>query len=369
MKMMKSVAWLGLSVCAATLIVGCGGKKAAEPAVPEGSALAMLCDYRLDAQRPEFKKMAASTLKALDLLSDEMKGLKAVIEKQVAAVGTPEGARWCVLSVGDVDKYEFGKPFRAPDVGVAIAAPKAAAETSWAEIKKALLSQKDAKEGLDEFAKNADVVDAEIAGCKAQKLVFKGEAEKELKENKVSNVVPCMAWLGDDLLLAASSEKGLADLIALYRDGKGAAAIAFDRKMCSIVVPAPGKLAAKFADDEMLGGVPGGAAFVKGLTDFRVTYGFSADGKNLEYTTSVMSADEKTAQQLREQATGLLALGKMAFADKKPAEMSGEEKLGKLAIDSVKIEGKADLRLSASIPVDAVLGSVEDTVRKLPSLL
>lgn len=371
--MKKSTLWLGLAACSATFLVGCGGAgagKAAAPALPEGASVAVLNDARQVARQPAFKQMVASAVKSFDLLPPELAGIKPTLEKQANAIGTDEGLRWSVLSVGEIDKFEFGKPYRAPDVALATAIKKTVFDAFYAEVEKAILAQKDAKDFLEELKKNVAVADFEVAGCKAKKLVFKGDAEKELKENKVSNVSPCMAWLGEDLMLAATSEKGLADQIALYRDGKGASAkSAFAAAPVSLLVPEVGKLVAKFVDDEMLGSVPGGPAFVKGLTNLSFAYGFSADGKNLDYTLSVATADEKTAKEIRDQLTGLLALGKMGLKGDGKEKVSDEQKLALAVLDSIKIGGTNGITISATVPVEELVKQLNDAPKTLGKFL
>lgn len=363
--MKKSTLWFGLAACSAMLLVGCGGGESAakqsEPAVLDGSVAAIRCDYRMDAKRPAFQKIAETTLALLKDLPKEAEVLKGIIEKNVKAVGTPDGVQWCALSVGEVE-MPGEKGIVIPDIAFALAA-KRSLELE-AEVKK-LVKEQGGKEVEDAFA----VEDADIAGCKACRLVLKGEAKKELDDNKVANLSLCWAWLNNDsLLLAASNEKTLAALIALYRDGKGASAkFAFDKSMLSFVLPEPGKQVAKFASDDDLKAVPGGAKVAKGLTDLRLSYGFSADGNNLDVRLSVQTGDEKVAKDLRDQANGLLAMAKMGL--KTDEKSSDEEKFAAEAVNAVKIEGTSDIAVSISLPLEGVLKQLNDAPKKLGKLL
>lgn len=358
--------WTKSAACAAfaaALAAGCGGKPELAPRAPEGTAAALMLDYREAAKVPQFKQeMQKSLASVADMLPKELAGLKPLLERQNVA----NGLKWCVLTVGNVSKFEEGKPVRVPDVGLAVALPKADGEACRAEIEKALDSSDELKEAKKELQAGVEIADAEIAGCKAWKLVFKGDAVQALKAAKLENLAPCGAWLGEDLFLAASNEKALADLIALHRDGAGASGkFAFGKALCCGIVAEPGRLAAQQLDDDDLKGAPGGAAFIKSLTDLRLTVGLSEDGKRITYAASVMTGDAKVAKELREQVTGLLAMGKMGMAaGEQNGAPSDDAALAKALFDSVKIEGEADIRVSFSLPLDQLMGRMKKEIKK-----
>ena len=428
MKLKNMMAMFGLVVCAASLVVGCGKEKSSdsagtstssaavaksdsavssdsvvaksdsagastsgaavaksdsavssdsaaakkvvvEPCILDGSDVAILCDCRKDAARPEFKKMNEFGLKALDQVLpkiDELAALKDLIRKQAAEVGTEKGVRWMAITVGAIGKYELGKPIAFPEIGIAAAVNKASAMAYVEEVKKMVQGLPDAEEALKELKANLEVVEAEIEGCKACRLEFKGQAAEGLKMFQVSHLSPCWGWLGDELFLAASNEEQFAKLVNLYRDGKGAStSVSFDKSLFSCVVVRPGALVAQYVGDDVLGNLPGGAAFVKGLTNLRLSVGFSDDGKSLGYKISVDSDDKETARELSGQGQAFLGMAKAAVAGKEESEMSEEDKLAKSVLDSVKLDG---LSLSAAIPVDFLLRQMEKEVKKLPSL-
>ena len=338
MKMMKHMACAALAAALAAGISGCDSKSAKDyssPKVAEGAILALagrsaedtslapiLKKYKLDsglASEENLKQMPA-----------EMKDLVKELELDKAEF------KWTALTVGDMSGAMKGD---VPEVAVALATTLNL-DKAVAACEKKLKEEKD--EGKPEFKKEM------VAGVSAYSI-----NSKEFKVGEKA-VVPFVASLDGQLILAASSKAVLEKQIALYRDGKGASAdfASFAlgaNDMLRIKLAKVGENVKKSIPDpamlqELNGFVPDADKLVLGLGAVELALSASADGKDAKLDLAVETAADADADKLRTLAkSGLMPLTAMVKGSKddgmklasgvlQAAKIAGEGKVANLSV-------------------------------------
>ena len=338
MKMMKQMACAALAAALAAGISGCDSKSAKDyssPKVAEGAILALagrsaedtslapiLKKYKLDsglASEENLKQMPA-----------EMKDLVKELELDKAEF------KWTALTVGDMSGAMKGD---VPEVAVALATTLNL-DKAVAACEKKLKEEKD--EGKPEFKKEM------VADVSAYSI-----NSKDLKVGEKA-VVPFVASLDGQLILAASSKAVLEKQIALYRDGKGASAdfgsfALGANDMLRIKLAKVGENVKKSIPDpamlqELNGFVPDADKLVLGLGAVELALSASADGKDAKLDLAVETASDADADKLRTLAkSGLMPLTAMVKGSKddgmklaagvlQAAKIAGEGKVANLSV-------------------------------------
>ena len=209
-----------------------------------------------------------------------------------------------------------------------------------AACEKKLKEEKD--EGKPEFKKEM------VAGVSAYSI-----NSKEFKVGEKA-VVPFVASLDGQLILAASSKAVLEKQIALYRDGKGASAdfgsfALGANDMLRIKLAKVGENVKKSIPDpamlqELNGFVPDADKLVLGLGAVELALSASADGKDAKLDLAVETASDADADKLRTLAkSGLMPLTAMVKGSKddgmklaagvlQAAKIAGEGKVANLSV-------------------------------------
>ena len=356
MKMMKQMACAALAAALAAGISGCDSKSAKDyssPKVAEGAILALagrsaedtslapiLKKYKLDsglASEENLKQMPA-----------EMKDLVKELELDKAEF------KWTALTVGDMSGAMKGD---VPEVAVALATTLNL-DKAVAACEKKLKEEKD--EGKPEFKKEM------VAGVSAYSI-----NSKDLKVGEKA-VVPFVASLDGQLILAASSKAVLEKQIALYRDGKGASAdfASFAlgaNDMLRIKLAKVGENVKKSIPDpamlqELNGFVPDADKLVLGLGAVELALSASADGKDVKLDLAVETASDADATKLATLVQSSMAPLTMMVKDAKDDGM----KLAAGVLKSVKVEGKGKVAsLSAACPADDLIKFVSEQKKNL----
>ena len=352
MKMMKQMACAALAAAVAVGITGCGSKADySQPKVAEGT-IAVLAGR--SAQDTSLKPICEK----YGLASNDLSKLPKEVKELVADLGLDKAeSKWMAVTVGDVSAAVKGED--APDVAVALATTLDL-DKAIAACEKKIKEEK--KDGEVSFKKTAVAgVDAYEVACKDCKVGAKA-------------VVPCVASLDKQLILAATSAACLEKQIALYRDGKGASAEfgAFSLKANDLIrvkvakvgenvkknLPSPDMLQAV---NSML---PDGDKLILGLGTAEIAVAASADGKNVALDVSLETAADADADKLVTLAkTGLMTLTAMV---KGQAEKDADAKAAAAALEAAKIvaEGKV-ARLSASVDADAALKALAEKAKDI----
>ena len=356
MKMMKQMACAALAAALAAGISGCDSKSAKDyssPKVAEGAILALagrsaedtslapiLKKYKLDsglASEENLKQMPA-----------EMKDLVKELELDKAEF------KWTALTVGDMSGAMKGD---VPEVAVALATTLNL-DKAVAACEKKLKEEKD--EGKPEFKKEM------VAGVSAYSI-----NSKDLKVGEKA-VVPFVASLDGQLILAASSKAVLEKQIALYRDGKGASAdfgafaLGANDAIRVKAVKVGENVKKSIPDQKMLEGLkdllPDGDKLVLGLGSVDLALSASADGKDVKLDLAVETASDADATKLATLVQSSMAPLTMMVKDAKDDGM----KLAAGVLKSVKVEGKGKVAsLSAACPADDLIKFVSEQKKNL----
>lgn len=201
--------FVAVCACSFALLTGCG-ESDPEPTLPAGSIAAAYSDYAAENASPV---TAAFT----DALKKPMLALKQALtnadpKADVAAFDADacqnffgfkqSECRWGLIAVGDVTRAAAGQKVRFPDISFAIGVTAFDPDKTAAAVTHYFAEKKTA----------GKVEPFDLSGRKAWRLVH-----KDL--NLVDNLAPCLTFRGNKLILLASNEKMLRELVALY-DGK-----------------------------------------------------------------------------------------------------------------------------------------------------
>ena len=356
MKMMKQMACAALAAALAAGISGCDSKSAKDyssPKVAEGAILALagrsaedtslapiLKKYKLDsglASEENLKQMPA-----------EMKDLVKELELDKAEF------KWTALTVGDMSGAMKGE---VPEVAVALATTLNL-DKAVAACEKKLKDDKDA--GKPEFKKET------VAGVSAYSI-----NSKDFKVGE-KTVVPFVASLDGQLIIATSSKAVLEKQIALYRDGKGASAdfgafaLGANDAIRVKAVKVGENVKKSIPDQKMLEGLkdllPDGDKLVLGLGSVDLALSASADGKDVKLDLAVETASDADATKLATLVQSSMAPLTMMVKDAKDDGM----KLAAGVLKSVKVEGKGKVAsLSAACPADDLIKFVSEQKKNL----
>ena len=355
--MMKHVAYAALAAACIAGIAGCGQKKAKEyagPKIGEGTTVALACrNAETTSLAPLAKKYKFGSLTAdnMSKLPDEAKE----IIKELGLDKTP--AKWMAVTVGDVSAAVKGES--APEVTVALAMALDLDKTI-AVCEKKLKEEK--KDDEVSFKKTT------VAGAPAYEI--------HAKDSKMGGkaVVPCVASLDGQLVLAAMSADALAKQIALYRDGKGeskefgafalGANDLFRAKAVKVGEAVKKNLPSADALKMINGVVPDGDKIVLGLGTLEVVAGASADGKNATLDVSLETATPEDADKLTTFAkTGLMTL---TAAMKQSAAKDADAKTAYGVLQGVKIVGEGKMaKLAAATPAEPLFKMASEKAKEL----
>ena len=355
MKMIKQMACAALAAAVAVGISGCGSKADySQPKVAEGTIMALAARSGADTSlAPVLKKYKMDGGWTSE---DNLKQMPAELRDIVKELELDKtDCKWMVLTVGDVSAAVQGKD--APDVALALATTLSL-DKAVAACEKKLKDEKDA--GKPEFKKET------VAGVSAYSV-----NSKDFKVGE-KTVVPFVASLDGQLIIATSSKAVLEKQIALYRDGKGVSADfgAFALGANDIIrvkaVKVGENVKKSIPDQEMLKGLndllPDGDKLVAGLGTVDLALAASADGKDVKIDLAVEMASDADATKLVELAKGSLAPLNMMLKDTKDDSM----KLAANVLKSVKVEGKGRVAsLSAACPADDLVKSVSEQKKNL----
>ena len=356
MKMMKHLACGAFAVALAAGISGCGSKEQtyAGPKVAEGTVLALVSrsgnDTSLAPVLKKYKMDSGWTSEDnLKQMPAEMKDLVKELELDKTE------CKWAILTVGDVSAAVQGKD--VPDVALALATTLNL-DKAVAACEKKLKDDKDA--GKPEFKKET------VAGVSAYSI-----NSKDFKVGE-KTVVPFVASLDGQLIIATSSKAVLEKQIALYRDGKGASAdfgafaLGANDAIRVKAVKVGENVKKSIPDQKMLEGLkdllPDGDKLVLGLGSVDLALSASADGKDVKLDLAVETASDADATKLVELAKGSLTPLTMMVKDAKDDGM----KLAAGVLKSVKVEGKGKVAsLSAACPADDLIKFVSEQKKNL----
>lgn len=381
MKMTKFRALFGLAACAAVMFTGCGKSDAAkqgaearkaaapkvyEPAVPANAEAALICDYRTVNKNPGFKQLVAGYAKLADLIPDEQAELKATFKTALDNAQKDEGGGWAVLACSLPAKFDpEAMPVAVPDIYLALSSSAKMDEKKLGDDAKKTLEEivKAAGDDAEKIQKDVKVEDAEIAGSKAYRLALQGDS-KQMLDTTTANLAPCWAVLDGQVLLAASNEKALSSLIALYGKGEGkSSAFSFKGKMMSLQVPKVGEIACRYGTASGFEGFPGGIEGVRKCSGLVFETGFASDGKTLDFDLALELGDAKVAGEARDQINGLLAMAKMGIGMKKASEMSEDDKLAKKVLDAFKVGGTTGIAATLSVETADILKALDSAAK------
>lgn len=342
MKMMKQMACAALVAALAAGISGCGPKSASysQPKVGEGTIAAI-------ATRPVENTSLSALCKQYGLgMADMMKQAPDKDAQEIIKELELDKAKinWLAVTFGalSAEKVEKGEP----DFGVAI--------SSSLDLDKAIAVAEKKNKDKNEIKK------ATIADVPAY-IALKGEKPEAYLAN-----------LDKQLILVANTSDGLAKLIALYRDGKGASAdfgpfalgandilrvkLAKVGENVKKALPSPDAL-------QMVNGfVPDGDKIVQGLGAVELSLG--AADKDIKLNLSIETAADADADKLVTLAkTGLMALTAQL---KEGAEKDANAKMGYDALQGAKLEAKGKLAtLTASVAADPALKALSEQMKAL----
>ena len=343
MKLMKLMTCAALAVACVAGISGCGSSKDySKPKVAEGTVLALALQapaktplaplvekYKLNDVKASLEKMPADAKEFFEKM-----GLDKIESK------------WLLVTIGG--EIAEGK---VPDVAL-VAATTLDLDKFVAEFEKTEKS-----ENKPEFKKTT------IAGVSAY----------EVDSKKKDDVVPCVAALDGQLIIAASSAAAFEKQVALYREGKGESSdfSSFGlsgNDVLRIKAMKVGEVLKKALGDnvamlQMVNGViPDGDKIALGLTSVEIGLGASSDGKNAALDISVGTASDADADKLRTVVKEQLAPIVEQFKD--GADKSEQAKLSYEALQSVKVAGEgAVAKLSAAAPAEPIFKLVSEMIK------
>ena len=343
MKMIKQMACAALAAAVAVGITGCGdggSKDYSQPKVAEGAIAALVA-------RPMENTSLATLCKQYGL------DVPALIQK-----------------VSDKDFQGAVKE---------LALDKA--QTKWIAVTFDALTADKVKKGEPDFA----VVAATSVDLDKVITYAEQKAKSKFKKATIADVPAYIALNGEkedgymanldkQLILVSNTSAGLEQLIALYRDGKGAS-----KDFGAFTLGANDILRAKatkvgenvkknLPDPEMLKMVnqmvPDGDKIVQGLGSLDISLGASGDGKDVKLDLSLETASDADADKLASFVkTGVMALTAQM---KEGAAKDADSKMAYEALQAVKVENKGKVAtLSATTAADPALKALADKAKDL----
>ncbi len=182
-------------------------------------------------------------------------------------------------------------------------------------------------------------------------------------------VTPCVASLGGNLIIGASSAAALEKQIALHRDGKGESSdfssfTLAENGFLHVKAAKAGEILQKIGNPRDLSGVnqlvPGGDKILRNLESAEIALGSSSDGASVKLDVTVETAYNDDAKTLDGSLNAFL---KRSVEQLKQSPVDNDKKVYEV-LKTVKVESSGkDVKLSATMPAEPILEAVSEKIK------